>query len=171
MFSLGLLHFLLSVALLQHLLPGCLTFVEKKRIGQRKIKIKTGLIRGVTVSFPSEPRLKYVEAFLGVDYGSLKRYNVLFTFHPPSDPIPNKRSEVVDCSSLKGVCPQPHFDVNEYYGKLPTDMVKEYVKIAQESNSQVDDCLSLNVYSPIPGIVCFLLKKQMHCNDITFNGA
>ena len=85
MFSLGLLHFLLSVALLQYLLPGCLTFVEKKRIGQRKIKVKTGLIRGVTVSFPTEPRLKYVEAFLGVNYGSLTRYNAYKTsYREPS---------------------------------------------------------------------------------------
>ncbi|XP_076096333.1 neuroligin-4, Y-linked-like isoform X2 [Mytilus galloprovincialis] len=149
MCSLGLLHFILFVTLLPYLLPGCLCLIEKKSWGQRKIPIRTGVVRGVTVNFPTAPYLRPVEAYYGVDYGSLKR-NVLFTFHPPSAPVPNRKVEFIDCSKPKGICPQPKYDLRQLYGKLLTDMVEEYIKIAKEPRSQTDDCLSLNIYTTIP---------------------
>ncbi|XP_063430526.1 neuroligin-4, X-linked-like isoform X6 [Mytilus trossulus] len=149
MCSLGLLHFILFVTLLPYLLPGCLCLIEKKSWGQRKIPIRTGVVRGVTVNFPTAPYLRPVEAYYGVDYGSLKR-NVLFTFHPPSAPVPNRKVEFIDCSKPKGICPQPKYDFKQLYGKLLTDMVEEYIKISKEPRSQTDDCLSLNIYTTIP---------------------
>ncbi|CAG2191284.1 unnamed protein product [Mytilus edulis] len=160
MCSLGLLHFIFFVTLLPYLLPGCLCLIEKKSWGQRKIPIRTGVVRGVTVNFPTAPYLRPVEAYYGVDYGSLKR-NVLFTFHPPSAPVPNRKVEFIDCSKPKGICPQPKYDLRQLYGKLLTDMVEEYIKIAKEPSSQTDDCLSLNIYTTIPGkalSILFLLS-------------
>lgn len=126
--------------------------IDKKSWGQRKITVKSGVVRGVTVSFSSSIRLKNVEAFLGVDYGSLKR-NILFTFHPPSDPIPNRKVDFIDSSSFKGVCPQPFEDPRKFHGKETTSMIQEYLRISKQPGAQTDDCLSLNIYSPIPGII------------------
>lgn len=125
--------------------------INKKSWGQRKITIKSGVVRGVTVSFPSDIPMKNVEAFYGVDYGSLKR-NILFTFHPPSDPIPNRKVDFIDCSSFKGVCPQPYEDPRKFHGKETSSMIQEYLRMSKQPGAQTDDCLSLNIFSPIPGI-------------------
>lgn len=131
-------------------LPMFSFIIEKKSWGQRKVKIRNGEIRGLTVSFPTAPYLRYIEAFLGVDYGSLKR-NIIFTFHPASDAIPNRKEDYIACTTFKGVCPQPFNGVSQFYDKIASRMVREYIRIAKHSGSQVDDCLSLNVYSLVPG--------------------
>lgn len=136
--------FALAITLID-LITNSQSAIRTSRLRYRRIKIRNGYIRGVTIRFPSDTHLRNVDTYLGVDYGSLKR-NFLFRFLPASNVIPNKKADFLDSTAFKGVCPQP-VQKNVIRSASVYVTMEEYLKAAMTRSIQTEDCLSLNVYA------------------------
>ncbi|KAL4220132.1 hypothetical protein ACF0H5_020544 [Mactra antiquata] len=129
--------------------------VTVRQLGDRLIQLKVGQVRGVKVEFTdTNLNLQSVERFSGIKYGTVYgiRGNVL-RFFPTSSNTPVWGKEVKEFTQFSPVCPQD--DVN-YLSKLPEGSARRFLKIAEMLKKQEEDCMYLNIWSPIPGRTFFI---------------
>lgn len=126
---------------------SCFCLVYRRHLSERIVTTSKGRVRGVVVEFPN-PTLRPVEAYLGIQYGTIqgKKYR----FGPSQDPEENWT--VVRTQTNHGpVCPQKKMDLEKLSRELPAHTVENYRRILQMMTKQDEDCLNLNLYVPIQG--------------------
>lgn len=119
---------------------------ETDRLSYERVRISSGIIRGVVTTFPYYTHLPSVTTYLGVDYGIILKRKTLFRFLPASNLIPNRRADFLDSTSYKGVCPQPARSLEDVPHKASHRNLPEYVR-----NVQTEECLNLNIFAPEKG--------------------
>ncbi|XP_052783735.1 neuroligin-4, Y-linked-like isoform X2 [Mya arenaria] len=129
-------------------LPGLTPVVIVKQLGPTIVATKYGDLRGALVEFPSDAhvRLDYVEAYLGIQYGSLHGGNLRFI----RSSSPNERWNAVRSAwDHKPVCPQPTIRAKQLLRYLPEGTVEWLTRAASFVREQTEDCLYLNLYVPM----------------------
>ena len=124
--------------------------VSIRKLGQRIVRIRAGLVRGVQVDFPNNKNLKPVERFSGLQYASLRgiRGNAL-RFMPPSSIRPTRwGSSPLDHTQFSPVCKQDNEVLHREY---PDGVKEKYEKIAEMVKNQDENCLYLNIWAQKPG--------------------
>ncbi|KAL3846388.1 hypothetical protein ACJMK2_017386 [Sinanodonta woodiana] len=118
----------------------------------RIIKTRYGDVRGALAEF-SSPTLKSVEAYKGLQYGTTNAGRMRFM--PPISPL-EKWKYTRLAFSMRPVCPQKV--TNETgLSKVSTMASKKRLRnISPFTLSQMEDCLTLNIYVPIPGKLSLL---------------
>lgn len=127
-----------------------LTGVYVRQLGDRLIQLRVGKVRGVKVEFPNNIHsLRSVERYSGLQYATLwgTRGNIL-RFMPPSSNIPNWGNQVKEFTQFSAACPQ---DDVHYVSLLPEGSARKFSRIAEMLKGQNENCLYLNIWSPIPG--------------------
>ena len=141
-------HFLVLLTLTTPMLPG---FVDGKvfstQMSRRVVVTRYGLLRGILIDLP-EPTLPPVEAYLGLEYGSLLGGELRFL--PPTSPV-TRWDGVRTALKFKPVCPQPLPDLNAIAKRAPAAVVDRLRRIVPFLEQQQEDCLYLNVYVPVRG--------------------
>ena len=125
--------------------------VSIRKLGERIVRIRAGLVRGVQVDFPNNKNLKSVERFSGLQYASLRgiRGNGL-RFMPPSSILPKWGSSPLEHTQFSPVCPQDRRLFTRVY---PDGVAEKYGKIAEMAKTQDENCLFLNIWAQKPGNV------------------
>jgi len=130
------------------MLPG---FVNGKvfstQMSRRVVITRYGLLRGILIDLP-EPTLPPVEAYLGLEYGSLLGGELRFL--PPTSPM-TRWDGVRTALKFKPVCPQPLPDLSDVAKRAPATVVDRLRRIVPFLEQQQEDCLYLNVYVPVRG--------------------
>jgi len=126
-------------------------FVDGKvfstQMSRRVVITRYGSIRGILIDLP-EPTLPPVEAYLGLEYGSLLGGELRFL--PPTSPV-TRWDGVRTALKFKPVCPQPLPDLNDVARRAPASVVDRLRRIVPFLEQQQEDCLYLNVYVPVRG--------------------
>ena len=138
--------------------------VSIRKLGERIVRIRAGLIRGVQVDFPNNKNLKSVERFSGLQYASVRgiRGNGL-RFMPPSSILPRWGSSPQLHSQFSPVCPQDRRLFNRMY---PDGVADKFGKIAEMAKAQDENCLCLNIWAHKPGIFFFFCKVVFHIHTL-----
>jgi len=140
-------HFLLLLTLALTL-P---VFVDGKvfstQMSRRVVVTRYGRLRGILIDLP-EPTLPPVEAYLGLQYGSLLGGELRFL--PPTSPV-TRWEGIRTALKFKPVCPQPLPDLNDVARHAPAAVVDRLRRIVPFLEQQQEDCLYLNVYVPVRG--------------------
>ena len=121
-----------------------------RALSSRKIQLKNfSTIRGVQVEFPNNiHKLQNVERFTGLQYGTLRGIQGhMLRYMISSSNIPTY-GKVQDCTSYASVCPQ---NQAKYRKKLSGGAARHFMRITESLNDQREDCLYLNIWTPIPG--------------------
>nr|KAG5687437.1 hypothetical protein BaRGS_031765 [Batillaria attramentaria] len=140
-----LLPLFIALAVIQ-LLPMTTAIVYLKQMSHRVITTRYGKVRGILVEFPNR-HLKPVEAYLGLRYADLERGNMRFM--PPKNPK-EQWNGVLAAVEQKPVCPQLTRHEREYQHVLPEGRAAHLRNITPFLTEQTEDCLTLNLYVPIP---------------------
>ena len=126
-------------------------FVDGKvfstQMSRRVVTTRYGRLRGILIDLP-EPTLPPVEAYLGIEYGSLLGGELRFL--PPTSPVARWEG-VRTALKFKPVCPQPLPDLNDIAKRAPASVVDRLRRIIPFLEQQQEDCLFLNVYVPVRG--------------------
>ncbi|KAH3813458.1 hypothetical protein DPMN_141917 [Dreissena polymorpha] len=132
--------------------------VVVRRLGDRIIRLdKQGSIRGVSVEFSETGyKLKPVERFSGLQYGTLRgnRGSMLRFMAPSSSNMASWGEKVREFTVFSPVCPHPS---NKIYGITYSNAERSEITEVQK-----EDCLYLNLWSPIPGINVFKVMYSKH---------
>ena len=123
--------------------------VSIRKLGERIVRIRAGLVRGVQVDFPNNKNLKSVERFSGLQYASLRgiRGNAL-RFMPPSSIQPRWASSPMEHTQFSPVCKQ---DRRLLHRDFPDGVKEKYEKKAEMVKNQDENCLFLNIWAQKPG--------------------
>ena len=124
--------------------------ISMTQYSKRVIHLKNwGRMRGVKVDFPNNfDNLKAIERYAGIKFGSLKGAGgKLFTFFQPTSIMPTW-SDIRDFTDYAPVCKQ---DAVGYGAKLAEGSARKFMKVMENLKKQQEDCLYLNLWSPIPG--------------------
>ncbi|KAK3583365.1 hypothetical protein CHS0354_038984 [Potamilus streckersoni] len=113
----------------------------------RTIETKGGTLRGALVEF-SDSNLKPIETFRGIEYGIT--HGDRMRFMPPLS-YQEKRKYTYLAFSMRPVCHQKIINENDLSRFLPKNSVQQLKRIAPFTISQHEDCLTLNLYVPVPG--------------------
>jgi len=126
-------------------------FVDGKvfstQMSRRVVVTRYGLLRGILIDLP-EPTLPPVEAYLGLEYGSLLGGELRFL--PPTSPV-TRWDGVRTALKFKPVCPQPLPNLNDVAKRAPAAVVDRLRRTVPFLEQQQEDCLYLNVYVPVRG--------------------
>ena len=133
---------------------GFIASVQNKGVirqrGDRNIILNVGKVRGAKVEFPDNDfRLKPVERYSGMQYGTLQGFggNGL-RFIPPSNNLRRWGNSVKSFTTWSKVCPQ---NAMGHMKNLADGYIRQFERIIEKVNKQTEDCLCLNLWSPIPG--------------------
>ncbi|KAL8625564.1 hypothetical protein ACOMHN_014652 [Nucella lapillus] len=137
---------LLAVLTLLHCLPWSTAKVIRKQMSRRVITTRYGKVRGILVEFPNR-HLKPVEAFFGLKYADLEKGNMRFM--PPKNPK-EQWTKIRAAIQQRPSCPQLTRHEREYEQALPEGRVAHLRNITPFLTDQIEDCLTLNLYVPIP---------------------
>ncbi|KAH3813454.1 hypothetical protein DPMN_141913 [Dreissena polymorpha] len=125
--------------------------VVVRRLGDLIIRLdKQGSVRGVSVEFSETgQKLKPVERYSGLQYGTLRgnRGSMLRFMAPPSSNMASWGKKVREFTVFSPVCPHPS---NTKFGNTYTSVWRTDITEVQK-----EDCLYLNLWSPIPGMHLF----------------
>ena len=138
--------FLLLLVSLLHLSHLATARVYHKQMSPRVISTRYGKVRGVLVEFPND-HLKPVEAFFGLKYADLERGNMRFM--PPKNPKEQWTSIRVAIAQ-RPACPQLLQQEKEYQDAVSAGRVRHVQNFTRFVEEQIEDCLTLNLYVPIP---------------------
>ncbi|XP_076453475.1 neuroligin-2-like [Babylonia areolata] len=136
----------LTALTLLHCLPWGSAKVIRKQMSSRVITTRYGKVRGILVEFPNR-HLKPVEAFFGLKYADLEKGNMRFM--PPKNPK-EQWTKIRAAIQQRPSCPQLTRHEREYEHALPEGRVAHLRNITPFLTDQVEDCLTLNLYVPIP---------------------
>lgn len=123
------------------------------RVSTRVIKTKYGSLRGLQINFPSK-NLQPIEAYLGLPYASPPVGKLRFM--PPVTPA--IWSGVRHANTFGSVCPQKFPDIrNETLAlqRMTIGRLKVLKRMQTMLRNQSEDCLYLNIYTPIGGKYSF----------------
>jgi len=123
------------------------TKVFSTQMSRRVVTTRYGRLRGILIDLP-EPTLPPVEAYLGLEYGSLLGGELRFL--PPTSPVA-RWDGVRTALKFKPVCPQPLPDLSDVAERAPASVVERLRRIIPFLEQQQEDCLYLNVYVPVRG--------------------
>jgi len=159
-----------STTILSVLCPSPTTFVVDAgvvatQLSQRIVTTRYGQQRGILVTLPVSPGvspLPPVEAYLGVDYGSLLGGELRFM--PPTSPV-TRWDGVRAALKFRPVCPQHvpialtaplNGDDNTWRNgnEMPHRRVEQLKRLKPFLERQNEECLSLNIYVPVIGKPC-----------------
>ena len=152
------------------LLCRVISDVSIRKLGERIVRIRAGLIRGVQVDFPNNKNLKSVERFSGLQYASVRgiRGNGL-RFMPPSSILPRWGSSPLEHTQFSPVCPQ---DRRLFTKTYPDGVAEKLGKIAEMAKTQDENCLFLNIWAQKPGkcsifrcIILGIFDTKILCNN------
>jgi len=132
------------------ILQGFSPIVIVKQLGPTIVSTQYGDLRGVLVEFPSDSHLPLspVEAYLGIQYGSIHAGNLRLI----RSSSPNERWKGIRTArDYKPVCPQPVITHKQLSKHLPEGTVQWLSRAATFIREQTEDCLYLNLYVPIRG--------------------
>lgn len=131
-------------------LQGLIPTVIVKQLGPTIVTTKYGKLRGSLVEFPKDSYmyLPPVEAYLGIQYASLRNNNL--RFHPPTSPT-ERYNGIHSAWDHKPVCPQRYVRAKELLKYLPDGTVEWITRMTSFTKEQREDCLSLNVFVPTRG--------------------
>ncbi|KAK3589990.1 hypothetical protein CHS0354_035018 [Potamilus streckersoni] len=124
-----------------------------RQMSTRTIKTRYGNVRGALAEF-SNPKLKPVEAYKGLQYGTTNDGRMRFM--PPISPL-EKWKYTRLAFSMRPVCPQKVTNDTDLSRVLTMSSMKRLQKIAPFTLSQMEDCLTLNIYVPIPEYILLIL--------------
>ena len=121
---------------------------------------KWGDMRGVKVDFPNNfDNLQPIERYTGIKFGSLKgAAGRMFTFFQPTGFMPPWEG-TRDFSDFAPVCKQDGVGFNASLSPGPT---RKFMKVLEHLKRQQEDCLFLNLWSPIPGKAFTFFFKLIH---------
>lgn len=131
-------------------LRGLLPVVIVKQLGPTTITTKYGKLRGSLVEFPKDSYipLSPVEAYLGLQYGSLHNGNLRFI----RASSPNEKwMKTHPATAFRPVCPQQHVRAKHLLKYLPVGSVEWMLRATSFTKDQKEECLSLNLYVPTRG--------------------
>ena len=140
----------LTSATLLHVLPWASAKVIRKQMSGRVITTRYGKVRGILVEFPNR-HLKPVEAFFGLKYADLEKGNMRFM--PPKNPK-EQWAKIRAAVRQRPSCPQLTRHEREYENVLPEGRLAHLRNITPFLTEQIEDCLTLNLYVPIPSELC-----------------
>ena len=89
-----------------------------------------------------------VEQFLGLQYASTMGSELRFM--PPTGSM-EKWEGIHIALRHRPVCPQPVPDLDRLGRRMPRGRVDHFRRLMPFIEKQTEDCLSLNVYVPLPG--------------------
>jgi hypothetical protein len=138
------------------------------QMSPRTVQTQYGKLRGIIVLRPtaappsnaavglppmtnagsSRLRMVPVEQFLGLQYASTLGSELRFM--PPTGSM-EKWEGVHVALKHRAVCPQPIPDVGRLSRRMPRGRVEHFRRMVSFVDKQTEDCLSLNVYVPLPG--------------------
>jgi len=121
--------------------------VFSTQMSRRVVSTRYGRLRGILIDLP-EPTLPPVEAYLGLEYGSLLGGELRFL--PPTSPV-TRWDGIRTALKFKPVCPQPLPDLSDVAKRTPAAVVDRLRRIVPFLEQQQEDCLYLNVYVPVRG--------------------
>ncbi|KAL8595620.1 hypothetical protein ACOMHN_025656 [Nucella lapillus] len=134
------------------LLPWTSAVVYRKQMSSRVINTRYGKVRGMLVEFPNR-HLKPVEAFFGLKYADLEKGNMRFM--PPKNPK-EQWTKTRAAVALQPPCPQLARHELEYHSHVPSDGRAAHLRnITPFLKEQMEDCLTLNLYVPVPRLFLF----------------
>ncbi|XP_076435747.1 neuroligin-4, X-linked-like [Babylonia areolata] len=131
------------------LLPqGASAIVYRKQMSSRVITTRYGKVRGILVEFPNR-HLKPVEAFFGLKYADLEKGNMRFM--PPKNPK-EQWTKIRAAIQQRPPCPQqPHEQHEKHAQHVPSEGRAAHLRnITPFLSEQQEDCLTLNLYVPVP---------------------
>ncbi|KAK3581614.1 hypothetical protein CHS0354_017502 [Potamilus streckersoni] len=135
-------------------------------MSSRTIKTRYGNIKGALMEF-SNSNLKPIESFKGLQYGTL--YGGRLRFMPPTSPLERWKYTRV-AFSLRPVCTQKALNENNLFKDIPKFGDERLKRISPYTLQQSEDCLTLNLYVPIPDIKTQTsdpdIKTQTSCPDL-----
>jgi len=144
------------------IIQGLVPVVIVKQLGKTIVTTKYGKLRGSLVEFPKDSyvHLSPIEAYLGVQFGSLHSGNLRF-IRPSS---PNKKwSKIHAVKDFESVCPQQHVRSKHLLKHLPAGSVEWMTRVSSFTNHQDEECLNLNLFVPIRGMyVSTLATNCLH---------
>jgi len=150
-------HWFLLLSLTLLMWPGAVDGkVFSTQMSRRVVTTRYGRLRGILVDLP-EPTLPPVEAYLGLEYGSLLGGELRFL--PPTSPV-SRWDGVRTALKFKPVCPQPLPDLDDLAQRAPASDVDRLRRVVPFLDQQQEDCLYLNVYVPVRGqqsVICHFL--------------
>ncbi|KAF2887350.1 hypothetical protein ILUMI_18823 [Ignelater luminosus] len=124
----------------------------------RKVQIKQGTLQGVVVEPRVNRALPPVEQYLGIPYAAPPTRELRFM--PPGSAPSWFGTKIAD--SFGPVCPQKLPEVStmaperaEYFQKLVKHLIL----------NQSEDCLYLNIYSPVQGMLRFIYETFVKFNS------
>ena len=117
----------------------------RKEPGSKVIPTRYGNVQGVRVSFPPRARLRAIEAFYGMEYGTTHNYSLRFM--PASGPLERWPGDRI-ALQYRSVCPQPVMNERKLVSQFPKAKVEHIIKLAPYLSHQREDCLMLNLYIP-----------------------
>ncbi|XP_070173495.1 neuroligin-4, X-linked-like [Littorina saxatilis] len=136
----------LAVLTLLQLLPWTAAVVYQKQLSSRVITTRYGKVRGILVEFPNR-HLNPVEAYFGLKYADLEKGNMRFM--PPKNPK-EQWTKIRAAVLQQPACPQLMRHEREYQDVQPENRVSHLRNITAYLTKQQEDCLSLNLYVPMP---------------------
>lgn len=146
--------------------------VVATQLSQRVVTTRYGQLRGILVSLPvagGSMTLPLVEAYLGVEYGSVLDGELRFM--PPTSPV-SRWDGVRSALKFRPVCPQyvppvtsanvanAGSDSSVTSQLMPRRRVEQLKRLRPFLERQSEECLSLNIYVPVlsSGTSCFDYK-------------
>ena len=136
----------LTLLTLLQLVPWSAAIVYRKQMSGRVITTRYGKVRGILVEFPNR-HLKPVEAFFGLKYADLEKGNMRFM--PPKNPK-EQWTKIRAAIAQQPSCPQLMRHERDYQNAVPEGRVTHLRNITPFLTEQIEDCLTLNLYVPIP---------------------
>lgn len=122
----------------------CANRVYMKKLSSNIVTTKYGQLRGTIVEF-SDPTLKPVEAYLGLQYATTLTSQMRYM--PPMSSA-EKWTPVRVAFAHRSVCPQPLINEDDLKKTKPRGEVERLKKIAHYLFTQTEECLNLNLYVP-----------------------
>lgn len=124
---------------------------EIRQLGPSVIELRSGEIRGLLVTF-KDSHWTPVEVYRGLRYGALGMHN---TYNTEESYFYNQWNKTKIANRWANVCPQEDIGgVNSLKGLLKILPRFHVIRLYHRSNytkSQMDDCLTLNVFLPSRG--------------------
>ncbi|KAL3846391.1 hypothetical protein ACJMK2_017388 [Sinanodonta woodiana] len=119
-----------------------------KQLGQSVISTKYGKVRGALVEFPNTASVQFtpVEAFHGLQYAALT--NRYLRFRPPASPI-ERWQGIRSAWSHREACPQHIPRENSFTDTISDVTRNDNLRISQFTKTQLEDCLTINLYVPL----------------------
>ncbi|KAK3589992.1 hypothetical protein CHS0354_035020 [Potamilus streckersoni] len=119
-----------------------------KQLGPSVISTKHGKVRGALVEFPNtyNTQLKPVEVFNSLQYATLRNRHLRFM--PPTSPI-ERWQGIRSTWSHTGACPQHTQGEKALEDSISDVTVTKNLRISQFTKTQLEDCLTINLYVPL----------------------